>query len=426
MKSHLEKNLGKIIFVILSLSLFVSFAFNLDSAGSGGHIADFYSTWGYVEALSKHFFIFPSETSIDIVTDNTPLGYMILGWINYFFDNKYIVRLIHCAISIILPVLFYFALKNHYENLDNNTLLLLASLIFLLPSFRAGAIWANNSVLANIFFVTYMIFLNIWLKKNQFNRIDINIFYQIFFLALAVYTRQYYALIYLYAMYIFFKKLSLKNFIIVSLVVFILTLPGFWLLFNDPRNLVLFTPYLLNFKIYNTILISSSIMAFYLMPIFFILFLNKNYKFDFKNKYNILGSIFFITLILIISIFFDYNYKVGGGFFIKLSYLFFDNIILGIITSVFGLIFLSYFVKENNDNLVLVVILILGFPSYFIFQKYFEPMFFLMIFLLFKSQIPRIFLESKKNVYYLALYLGLYLASGIFNHIFKITKTFVT
>jgi hypothetical protein len=425
MKSYLEKNSGKISFALLSLSLFVSFIFNLDSAGSGGHIADFNGTWGYVEALTKHFFIYPSQTTTKVVTDNTPLGYMILSWINYFFNDEYIVRLIYCAISITLPILFYFALKGHYENLDSNTLLLLASIIFLLPSFRAGAIWANNSVVANIFFLTYVIFLNSWLKKAQFNKIDINILYQLFFLALAVYTRQYYALIYLYAMYIYFKKLSLKNFLMVSLIVFIFTLPGFWLLLNDPSNYILLT-HLFNLKIYNTILISPSIMAFYLIPIFLILFLNKVYTFDFKDKYNVLSTIFFIILISIISIIFDYNYRVGGGFFVKLSYLFFDNLILGIATSVIGLILLSHLAREDNDNLVLVVILILGFPSHFIFQKYFEPMFFLMLFLMFKSEIPKMFLKTKKNIYYLALYLGLYLASGILNHIFKITKTFVT
>ena len=41
---------------------------------------------------------------------------------------------------------------------------------------------------------------------------------------------------------------------------------------------------------------------------------------------------------------------------------------------------------------------------------------------MFKSEIPKLFLKTKKNIFYLALYLGIYLTSAIINDIFKITK----
>lgn len=413
MISYLERHSGKISFVLLSLSLFIGFVFNEDSSGSGGFISDFYVSWEYVELLTKNFFLLPGKFS-----DNTPLNYMILSWFNYFFNDKYTVRAIFCFISIILPILFYYSLKNYYEDLDNNKFLLLASLTFLFPSFRSGAIWANNSITANIFFLIFVIFFNNWLKKAEFSKININIFYQLFFLALAVYTRQYYAIIYLYAMYIYFKKLNIKNFLILSLIVFIFSLPGFWLILNDTRVLTsIFSP-----KIYNTILISPSIMSFYLIPIFFILYLNKINKIDFKNKYNISSIIFFIILISAITIIFDYNYKTGGGFFIKLSFLFFNNVILGSLTSIIGLILLFQLAREHNDNLILIILLVFAFPAFYIFQEYYEPMFFFMLFLMFKSEIPKLFLKTKKNIFYLALYLGIYLTSAIINDIFKITK----
>jgi len=222
-------------------------------------------------------------------------------------------------------------------------------------------------------------------------------------------------------MYIYFKKLSLKNFLTVSLIVFVFTLPGFWIIINDTAVLrTIFSP-----KIYNTILISPSIMSFYLMPIFLILFLNKINHINFKDKSTILSTIFFIILISFITVIFDYDYSVGGGFFIKLSYLLFNNLLLGSLTSIIGLILLFHIAKENNDNLALVIILIFAFPGYFVFQKYFEPMFFFMIFLMFKYRIPELFLKVKKNIYFLYLYLSVYLVSAIINDIFKITKTFV-
>tara|TARA_Y100000590_G_scaffold185332_1_gene211146 strand:+ start:3637 stop:4887 length:1251 start_codon:yes stop_codon:yes gene_type:complete len=416
MKNYLENNSGKISFLLLSLSLFIGFFFNEDSSGSGGHIADFYDTWPYVEALTKNFFVLPQ-----LWTDNTPLNYMILSWFNYFFNDKYIVRIIYCFISILLPILFYFSLKSFYRDSDNNKLLLLASLMFLFPSFRSGAIWANNSVMANIFFVTFIIFFNNWLREAKFDKININIICQLFFLALAVYTRQYYALIYLFAMYMYFKKLSIKNFLTVSFIVFIFTLPGFWLITNEPRVLVsVFSP-----KIYNTILITPSIMSFYLIPVFLIVSLKSLDKINFQKKISIPSIIFFTALIILMTITFDYNYKVGGGFFIKLSYIAFGNVFFASLTSVVGLILLYYLAREHNDNIVLVILLIFGFPAYYIFQKYYEPMFFLMLFLMFKSEIPKLFIKNKRNIYYMAIYLGIYLTLAISNNIFKITKAIV-
>ena len=69
-----------------------------------------------------------------------------------------------------------------------------------------GTIWnANHTIMQNIFFLVFLIFFNKWIKNNEFSKININIFCQLFFLALAVYTIQYYAVIYLYAMYIYFR-----------------------------------------------------------------------------------------------------------------------------------------------------------------------------------------------------------------------------
>ena len=413
----IRNHYAKFIFVSLSLSLFISFYFNLDSIGSGGMIADFYNTWPYVELLTKSFFSFGQEFS-----DITPLGYMFLSWLNFFFQDQTVVRLIFCIISILLPILFYIALKNNYDDLDRNYLLLFASLIFLFPAFRSGAVWANNSVLADIFFLAFLIFHIKWLKKNDFKKISLILFLQLFFLALCVYTRQYYAIFYLYAMYIYFQKLSLKNFLTISLIVFILAIPGFWLIFGDTRLLTtsIFSP-----KIYNTLLISPSIISLYLIPIFFLLYIQKSYTINLKDKNLFIPAIFFSLLILSISYIFDYNISKGGGFFIKISYLFFKNNFLGIITAILGLYILYTIAKENKNDAIIILLLIFAFPSRYIPQKYFEPMFFIVFFLMLNSKFPKIFLKNKKNIIFLSFYLMMYLSSAILNDIFKITKTFV-
>ena len=97
MKTSIYNNSGKLVFVLLSISLFLSFIFGIDSIGSGGMIADFYSTWPYVEILSKEFYALGGKYS-----DITPLGYMVLSWFYYIFQDQTIVRLIYCYLSILL------------------------------------------------------------------------------------------------------------------------------------------------------------------------------------------------------------------------------------------------------------------------------------------------------------------------------------
>jgi len=411
-----NKNLfySRIVFFLLSITLIIGFFFNEDSAGSGGFIADFNNTWGYVEVLKESFFVLPSKWVM-----HTPLHFIILSKAYMLIENQYLIRLTFCIISILLPFLFYLCLKINYPNENKNNLLTLASLTFLLPSFRAGAIWANDHITALFFFLLFLIFFLKWIKKSNFEKLTGNIYLQLIFLALAVYTRQYYALIYVYCMCVYFKKFSLFNFLKLSLIVSVLAIPGFFLIYFDPVLLKV----TFDTKLQNTVLISSSILSFYLIPIFFaILFFNKE-KPLIEKRQQFLIILVSVIIVLLFSFYFDYNYKIGGGYFLKLSYLLINNEILFLISSMVGLILLFNLAKEDNDNILLICILIIGFSSYRIFQKYFEPTFFFIFFLMIKSSIPKIFLKNIKNVYFLYLYFGIYLVTAIINDIYQITKT---
>ena len=383
--------LNKSIYLLLSLSLFIGFYFGEDSSGSGGHIADFNNTWGYVEALKSSLFVLPSKWAL-----HTPLHYIILSKAYIFIESKYFIRIIFCIFSISLPFLFYLCLKINYPDINKNNLLTLAFLIFLFPSFRSGAIWANSHITALFFLLLFLIFFLKWIKGSNFKELNTSIYLQLIFLALAVYTRQYYVLIYIYCMYIYFKKFSLINFIKLSFIVFILAIPGFFLIYFDPTLLSV----TFDTKLYNTVLISSSILSFYLIPIFFIIIFFNKKEHQINKKQQYLFIFISIIIVLMLSIFFDYNYKLGGGYFIKLSYLLTNNNILFLISSVVGLTLLFHLAQENNDNILLILLLIFGFSAYIIFQKYYEPMFLFIFFLMIKSSIPKIFLKDIKNIYF--------------------------
>lgn len=66
--------------------------------------------------------------------------------------------------------------------------------------------------------------------------------------------------------------------------------------------------------------------------------------------------------------------------------------------------------------------MIIGITSYVIYQKYFEPMFIIILFTLLRNKITRIFLENKKFIFFFYFYYLVYLSSAVLNNKFLFTK----
>ena len=399
--------LNKFLYLVLGISLFIDLYFNIDSAGSGGFIKDFESTWPLVENPLAF------STNLDI---KFPLHYYIAAIIYKIVNDKEILRLIYCILALPIPYLFIICLKIKFKKININNLFLFSLIIFLLPSFRSAAVWPNTQITGIFFFIISLFFFLKWENKSQFNKFNKELFFIIFFMSLTVYTRQLYAMIFLYFIIIFYLNLDKKNFIKTLLVVTIFALPG--IIF------VLFWPKILKatfeFKFYNSLLVNSSIISFYLIPFFTIIFyFKKKIKLIDKDKL----AIFLITIFVIIcSYFFDYNYLMGGGYFIKLSKILLGNFYFFYLTSIIGFFLLYLLSKENILNLILNLIIITGISAYIIFMKYFEPMFIIILFLLFKTKLTNIFLENKKYILYYNFYFLVYLCSAIANNYFLFSK----
>lgn len=148
---YIKKNYGEIIFIISFFSLVIGFFFNEDGTGmplSG----DFRDTLPYVNELKKNLFIDPSPWTVHF-----PLHYIFISWLDLILNNIYVTRLIFCLLSASVPLVFYLCLKTKFKNNKNN-LLILSSIVFLTPSFRYSAIWANDHVFASFFFYCHFIF----------------------------------------------------------------------------------------------------------------------------------------------------------------------------------------------------------------------------------------------------------------------------
>ena len=407
-----SSNLGIFTFSLFFSSLLLGFYLNEDLLSRGTY-NDFHNTWGLVLALKE-----------DLLADytqwagHTPLHYIIMSRLYILINDKYLLRLFFCFLSILVPLLFYLNLKIKFDFINRNTLLILASLIFILPTFRSCAIWANYHVTALIFFLLSNLFFLKWNKKENYKKIDSNIILHLIFLSLAVYCIQYYALLFLYFMIIYFQKLEIKAFLLVSIMVFIFSLPGFLLIFYHPWVATI----TFSSKLYNSLLINASIMSFYLIPIFFFVAFNNNKFFAAKKNYLVIPTFFSILMVCLLSIWFDYNYQIGGGFLLKLSFLLFNNKLLFYSSAIFGFTLLTYLSIENRNNCLLILIMLFGFSAWFIFQKYLEPLFLIVFFLIFNSEIPKEFLKNYKNLLYLFIYVCLYFISAITNDIFKLIE----
>ena len=142
-----SSNLGIFTFSLLFSSLLLGFYLNEDLLSRGTY-NDFHNTWGLVLALKEDLLVDYTQWAA-----HTPLHYIIMSRLYILINDKYLLRLFFCFLSILVPLLFYLNLKIKFDFINRNTLLILASLIFIFPTFRSSAIWANYHVTALIFFL---------------------------------------------------------------------------------------------------------------------------------------------------------------------------------------------------------------------------------------------------------------------------------
>ena len=190
-------------------------------------------------------------------------------------------------------------------------------------------------------------------------------------------------------MFIFFilfifllSKSSKKYFIILIFILTLISLPAFlyfyYIFFNFNFATTVNNYSQINF--YNNSLVVLSILLFYLLPFCFI---QKDHflKYFRNNKMMIMNFfiIFFIFFILSQFIFTEltnFSQK-GGGVFMKIAKLIdiSPTFILSV-TSFISLVFFDYFFqKKRIINYTLLIMLILSFPIFTIYQKYFDPLF---------------------------------------------------
>jgi len=375
-----------LIFLFFFFSLLISLFFKENS--SGGSEIDFTITRQFVEVF--HFGFFKGiQNSINIGQIHSPLFYMLIAYSENIL-NPAIIKIGYTIISSLLPIIVYIILKKKYKFADKNYLFAIASVIYFSPYLRSSSSWLTNDNIALIFFsLAISKYCSAENNKNIFK----NFFICFFYLSIASYFRQYYAIFSIFFLIETYKKLKLNKFIILINLNLILATPAFIYLYlyikkNNIDDNALKPDFIKN------ILIFLSIFLFYFIPIIF----NKNYLIKIIN---FLKKEKLITLILLaVFIFLNLNYNIkelssnlGGGIIYKICNNINNNIIYYFICFLSSLIIYN-FSRFDKINLLIFFCLIFAFPFTIIYQKYFDPLLWIIIFGLIKSDI---IYESIKN-----------------------------
>ena len=389
MKNNKINLSGYLIYLIGLIIFFLSFYLDIDGYGKALS-GDFRDTWPYVLKLNENFWTDPSQWTLHF-----PLHYFLLAKSYLVIGDTYLVRIFFSLISLFTPYLFYLCLRNKYE-ISKNKLLIISSLVLFTPSFVYSAVWANDNNLSYIFILLGTLFhiKNINLKNSIKNSYLI---YTFIFFALACYSRQYYTVLYGYFILSYYNKLSLKKFLIITILSTFFASPGIIFLYNFPA---LFGDLAFSGNISNTLIGNLSALSVYTFPIFLI-----NFFFNYSQIFSLkrFTSKFLISTFIFFLLFTFHNMQTmgqNGGIFFIYSNLIFKNYYLFYVISFINLfVILNLF--NNKYDLLILFSIILMISGIIVLQKYFEPLFFIFFFLYSESKYKNIFLHNSNALFFL-------------------------
>ena len=372
----------------------------------GGTASDLKTHWHYIQILRENLTnLFVYEFGKDHNVLSYPLHHVIISQLPIIGSQIKFYLISFFGVSLFLPVLFYKCLIIRFPKVEKIKLLNVASLVYILPAYQYSAIWGNPHITA-LFFLLFSIYF--FLKLENLNyKITKYFYYSVIFLALAAYTKQFYVFLFPFLLWIYYRETQFILFIKIIIFTFLMSLPGVFFLLKNPILYKGLEQDITNFS--SAILISSSIIFFYILPFTFQLIINNSNKIKFiifeifKIKYFFFISVLFFAL----SSSFYYSGEVGGGIFYKISNIIFKNNYIFFMTSYLGLYLILFYNKKNISNYLLSILLLITFSTgIYIFQKYFEPMFLILFLSFFNNN--KIEESISKNNIYISLYFSLY------------------
>ena len=410
--AFIKRNYHITTFILLYLSLLFGF-YNNENTTFGPKI-DFEHALKQVKSFDENFiYTFLNYDKIESPTRISPLFILVIFIFKKMFINIDLVRFILLNILILNQFLFYKCLKEIFHKkfkIDKKILFLISCVILISPSFRSNIIWPESAMLGLLFFLFSLYFF----LKNLNKPSKFNIFFNIFFLAIASYIRPSFCVFSIFYFYKYLTNNITQKFIIqIILVNLLLAFPAVYYFFFLDINFIKFSAGDLDFNIFNKISIISSIIFFHMLPL---IFYKKNFLYlKFKSK-----DIILVVLLIFVSIFcaLNFNYdldRAGGGIFLHISKFFFNNyFFFFFLITIFLYVIFKFSYYEKIQNSIIFLLLFILTPQYHIFHKYYDPLVLIICFTILDLGIKKDFFNNKINIFFLfGFYVSYYLISWI-------------
>jgi len=390
----------RVIIIFIALYAFHLMGFFLNEDSSGGAIMDYTM---YQDIIKKFVLDFKySFFNFDEFGErHSPILIMFLSIFYKLNIDETIIRFVNCNFSIISIFFFYKCLSLKFKNIENNYLILISALLFLSPIFRSLSIWPDSRIYGFHFFIisTFFYLKFIYLeKKSHFCYLNI------VFLAIASYFSPNFSLFAIFFLYQFYKHFKLSKKILNCIVLnLILALPAFYYLFildvfflfsggTPGEDIVGILGIPIQYNISNKILIISSVIFFYFIPIM----ISKKKLFIYENTIKLKNIFLLVLFFLLIVITFNYNLSFsGGGIFLHLSHFLFKNNLLFYLISLFSILVVFKLCNYNFNNFIIIMIIFFSNPQLSIYHKYYDPLILFLTFTLLNVGLNRSFFNYK-------------------------------
>ncbi len=409
------------IFLIFfaTLSFFLGFYFDENSAGAGTYNGDFAHIWKNLQIFANND-ISTSINHQDYLDSRTPIAYILHKFFNPFINSEINFRRSVFAISLITPVLFYYSLKKKFSSQENLLLLLITSTIFLSPYFRTSAYWGLEENYGIIFLLISFLFLESFLEDKQEK--DVKIYLKLFFLTLSSSLCLYFdqklifiPIICLLKIFysdkiIKFKILSIVFYLIFSLpYVYLILLWGSLIPTSSAESRLLGDKIFLDHVGY-----AFTMIAFYLLPVLMFKFKNLSILTEnfLSNRLNIYLILMFVAYLILLVFYSEFQNTIilGKGFIQKIVAILFENEFTGRVITYFSFLisFIIILIFINKNYIGFLIIFYFTFLSLIIwpiFQEYFDPLIILLVFTFFYEKLNINYNRSIILYFYLSIFL---------------------
>ena len=340
----------------------------------------------------------------------SPVFFLLTAFLEKLIGISFL-KYLYVLISSFIPIIFYISLKKKFRDSNKNFLFLISLIIFLSPYFRSSSSWLTTDNLATLFFILSISkFLSLERKKS-YN----NLFLCSFYLIIATYIRQYYAIFFPLYFVLIFNSLTKKEISFLLLITVIYFIPIFFYYhiffsFNSETQYIGVSS-LISVNLFYTLIIFLSLYFFYLLPFYFFIRQNKLISYFSISKTNFLFFIIIsITFLIILYLNPIIPRQYGGGIFIKLSSILNNNFIIYFASYLGALLLIINF---NKINLSVYICFIIMFPFFNIYQKYYDPLLLIVILILTENNFfQKNLKQNKYNINIIFIYYFFYLVSA--------------